>query len=440
MSLNNKPTGLCFFPAFDWAISPTHPEREERLLYTYDQITEEGILDWECFKEYQPQKIEDNLFNQTHFLIPDVASNLTDSHRVATGGAIVLADALMQQEIKNGFALVRPPGHHAVKLVYGNRGFCNVNHEAIIVDYLRHKYGIKRVAIVDTDCHHGDGTQDVFWHDPDVLCISIHQDGRTLYPGTGFVHEAGGPTAYGSTLNFPLPPNTGDEGFLITMEEGVLPILQDFKPEIIINSAGQDNHYTDPLTNMNFSAGGYAKLTQILQPHLSVLEGGYSIEGALPYVNLGILLALAGQDYSFVKEPDFSLQKVAQNKEHSSYIRQIIKQVHEVYQHRGKKNDTGYKKEQGYFVKEKSIFYDTDGIRDLQQEKIKDCTHCSGLVLTFSKCPEKALKALCLFVPFNACKNCEDEAQGVFESYQPEGKREVVLFQNQKTNVFLRKN
>ncbi len=113
-----------------------------------------------------------------------------------------------------------------------------------------------RVAIVDTDCHHGDGTQDIYWNDKDTLFISFHQDGRTLYPGTGFVDEFGGPSAYGYNINIPLPPGTGDEGFLYVLDNVIMPILDEYKPDIIINSAGQDNHYTDPITNMNFTAGG----------------------------------------------------------------------------------------------------------------------------------------------------------------------------------------
>ena len=166
----------------------------------------------------------------------------------------------MRGEIRNGFALVRPPGHHAMRVSHGNRGFCNINNEAIMVDYLRHHYNVKRIAIVDTDVHHGDGTQEIFWHDPDVLFISFHQDGRTLYPGTGFIDEIGGPLAQGYTLNIPLPPGTGDQGILYVLDNLVLPVLREFKPELVINSAGQDNHYSDPLANMRFTARGYAEL------------------------------------------------------------------------------------------------------------------------------------------------------------------------------------
>jgi len=307
-------TGLVFFPAFDWAISPTHPEREERLLYTQDQVFEEGVFDIQGVVELKPDPIRIKDIQRTHFCVPDVARVTTESHLISAGGAKAIGMAVLDGQIDRGFALVRPPGHHAMRVVHGARGFCNINIEAVMIEYLRQAYAIDRVAVVDTDCHHGDGTQDIYWHDPDTLFISIHQDGRTLYPGSGFPVEFGGINAVGKTLNIPLPPHTSEEGFLYAMEHIVMPILDEFKPEIIVNSAGQDNHYTDPITNMNFSARGYADLTAMLKPDIAVLEGGYSIEGALPYVNLGIVLAMAGVDYSRIKEPDYDPEGIARQR------------------------------------------------------------------------------------------------------------------------------
>ena len=174
-----KPTGVLFFPAFDWAISPTHPEREERLLYTRDQLFEEGIMDLPQIKEYKPRLAEPIDIAAVHFAVPELDAYLLEAHYIAAGSTLVMADAYMNGEIKNGFAIIRPPGHHAMSVSHGNRGFCNINNEAIMIEYLRHKYGIKRVAIIDTDVHHGDGTQEIYYHDPDVLFVYFHQDGRT---------------------------------------------------------------------------------------------------------------------------------------------------------------------------------------------------------------------------------------------------------------------
>ena len=179
--------GLVFFPAFDWKISETHPERQERLLYTRDQIVEEGLLDIPNIVEYNPIVADWDTIERVHVGAPDLESWVTEAHRVSAGGAIAAADAVMRGEVDRAFALVRPPGHHAMAMVHGIRGFCTINIEAVMIQHMRQKYGIKRVAVVDTDVHHGDGSQDVFYHDPDTLYISFHQDGRTLYPGTGFM-------------------------------------------------------------------------------------------------------------------------------------------------------------------------------------------------------------------------------------------------------------
>ena len=164
---------------------------------------------------------------------------------------------------------------------------------------------MKRLAIVDTDVHHGDGTQEIFWHDPDVLFISFHQDGRTLYPGSGFTDELGGPLAYGHHDQYSHGARHDGRGIHYIMDNLVLPMLEEFEPEVVINSAGQDNHYSDPLANMSFTAQGYAMLNQKLRPDIAVLEGGYSVETALPYINMGIIMAMAGIDFSNLREPDY---------------------------------------------------------------------------------------------------------------------------------------
>ncbi|HPA74122.1 MAG TPA: histone deacetylase, partial [Spirochaetota bacterium] len=117
--------GIIFFPAFDWAISPTHPEREERLLYTQDQLREEGVFDIRGIHEFKPDIATELDVKRTHFCVPDVDSVVTESHLISAGGAIKAARLVMDGEVKKAFALVRPPGHHAMKVVHGNRGFCN---------------------------------------------------------------------------------------------------------------------------------------------------------------------------------------------------------------------------------------------------------------------------------------------------------------------------
>ncbi len=396
--------GLVFFPAFDWAISPTHPEREERLLYTQDQIMEEGLFDIEGVVEFKPDPVVLADIQRVHFCVPDAWSVATESHFISAGGAKTVGMAVLEDRVEKGFALVRPPGHHAMRIVHGSRGFCNINIEAVMIEYLRRAYGVNRVAIVDTDCHHGDGTQDIYWHDPDTLFISLHQDGRTLYPGTGFPIELGGPNAVGYTLNVPLPPYTAEEGFLHVIRNVVKPILEDFKPDLVINSAGQDNHYTDPITNMNFSARGYAELTSILDADIAVLEGGYSIEGALPYVNLGIVLAMAGVDYGKISEPDYDERQIRQAANVTDAVRNVSDLVLNCWQVRKQLRDQVLDKKDPH-RRVRRIFYDTDGFSESQQEQVRLCTDCGG-ALRIDSTSDRGAHILAVHIPRKACSEC----------------------------------
>lgn len=435
MIKKERKTGLIFFPAFDWAISPTHPEREERLLYTQDQVLEEGLTDLPQIVEFKPGMATDRDINRTHICIPDAAAVTSEPHRIACGGAIAAADRVLSGEVDNAFALVRPPGHHAMLVVHGARGFCNINNEAVMVDYIRHKYGLRKIAIVDTDCHHGDGTQDIYWHDPNTLCISLHQDGRTLYPGSGFVDEMGGPNAYGATINIPLPPRTSDEGFLYVLDHLVTPILEEFGPDLIINSAGQDNHYSDPITNMLFSAQGYARLTERLGAQIAVLEGGYSVERALPYVNVGIILAMAGLDYSHVREPDYA-SAGRQSAEVSSHIEQLTGQILKRWENRKAESRriTGREK---FLTRRKSIYYDTDGIREGQEETVRICPDCGGAVTIDSRA-DTGRRIFAVIIPWGACPKCRDFGEETYDKTRDGGYHWVYL-QDKGRDIFLQK-
>lgn len=424
--------GIIFFPAYDWAISPTHPEREERLLYTQDQLREEGIFDIEGIVEYKPDVASAEDISRVHFCIPDVNAVTTESHLISAGGAIKAARLVMEGVADKAFALVRPPGHHAMKVVHGNRGFCNVNIEAVMIEHIREHYGQKRIAIVDTDCHHGDGTQDIYWHDPNTLFISLHQDGRTLYPGSGFLEENGGPNARNRTINIPLPPETCDEGFIQVIDNIVLPILNDFKPDLIINSAGQDNHYSDPITNMKFSAQGYALLNQKLNPHIAVLEGGYSIQGALPYVNCGIALAMAGLDFAALREPDYNPALLKQSRQITEYIKQFGDKVLEKYF--GALPPSEF--EPGTFVtREKNIFYDTDMIREKQQESVMACDTCAG-VIVIETASTINTPSVCVEIPLGVCKRCRDEGMRIFEEARQSGTYTYVKLINRQDKTY----
>ena len=406
---SGRSLGLVFFPAFDWAITPDHPEREERLLYTQDQLREEGLFDIAGISEHRPEMGQMRDVSRVHFCPPGFEAVVETPHLASVGSTVTAGRLVLGGQAQKAFALTRPPGHHAMRVVQGGRGFCAVNIEAIMIERLRREYGVKRVAIVDTDCHHGDGTQDVYWHDPDTLFISIHQDGRTLYPGSGFSDELGGPGALGATINIPLPPQTGDEGFLHVMKHLVRPILDDWKPDLVINSAGQDNHFTDPITNMRLSARGYGNMVGILDPDIAVLEGGYSIQGALPYVNLAVILSLAGMDYSHVIEPLWREDLVHTARESMSYIRDLSENTLRLYE-RAQEAPHRYKKEGRYWVRERSVYYDTDGIHENQREEVLDCLDCAGLQAIRTR-TDHLPWSWCLYLPRNACPACRTEAE-----------------------------
>lgn len=436
LSTKNK-TGLVFFPAFDWAISPTHPEREERLLYTQDQVFEEGLLDVEGIVEFKPDLATVEDLQRVHFCVPDERSVITESHLISAGGAKTIGIQVAEKNIDRGFALVRPPGHHAMRVVHGARGFCNINIEAVMIEYLRKTYGIDRVAIVDTDCHHGDGTQDIYWHDPDTLYISIHQDGRTLYPGSGFHFEMGGPTAAGTTINLPLPPRTSEEGFLYVLDEVILPILDEFKPELIVNSAGQDNHYSDPITNMSFSAHGYAELTSRLKPDIAVLEGGYSIEGALPYVNVGIIMAMAGMDYSRVREPDYQPDRIRQGNDITRHIEKVAAEALKVWKE-GPAIRENIRRKDKSAQRDRNIYYDTDGILESQREVLRICGECSGL-LTIDSRTDGGRRIFAIHIPRKACAECHDTGYKMYDSTDAGSYNHIFLQDRTSDQYFSRK-
>lgn len=423
--------GLVFFPAFDWMISPAHPERQERLLYTRDQLEEEGLFDCEEIKEYRPRLAQINDLQRAHIGVPNIARLITPAHLASAGGCLTAADAVMRGEVKRAFALVRPPGHHAMRVVHGIRGFCTVNIEAVMVEYLRSKYQVRKIAVVDTDVHHGDGSQDVFYHDPDTLYISFHQDGRTLYPGTGFPEEAGSPGAWGTNINLPLLPGTGDEG-LHRLYDGLISyILEDFQPELIINSAGQDNHFSDPLASMSVTAQGYARLADKLQADIAVLEGGYSIESALPYVNTGIILAMAGMDYSKVVEPDLSMLRV-QDKRCSQRVDQLIEQVGEIYFNRAKTQKELLEKCGSIWQRRKGIYYDEEGIREQQIETVHYCS-CGGY-FTIQTAAEGTRfgdqSAFIVCLPRYICAKCRQQAYDEALLEKKSGRWQYVFIQN----------
>jgi acetoin utilization deacetylase AcuC-like enzyme len=213
-----------------------------------------------------------------------VGANSCEIAMMALGSAIVACDAVMTGQVKRAFSAARPPGHHAEPS--RAMGFCLFSNIAIAARYIQKRYGVQRVAIVDFDVHHGNGTQAALESDPSVLFVSLHQDPRTCYPGSGFVWEIGVGAGRGFTLNLPFDPGSDDDDYLRAIDQRVVPELDQFRPEVLMFSAGFDAHQDDPLAQVELSDDGFDQITRrlvaVADQHcagrvVSVLEGGYNL-------------------------------------------------------------------------------------------------------------------------------------------------------------------
>lgn len=219
--------------------------------------------------------------------------------RLAAGGCLAAVEAVVAGEVENAYALVRPPGHHAGPA--GGYGFCVFSNAALAAAHARESLGLARVAIVDWDAHHGNGTQDAFWDDPSVLTISLHQDGAFPHR-SGPVDEVGGPAARGTNLNVPLPPGSGVGAYLEAFDRVVAPALERFRPELILVACGFDASPMDPLARMMVHSDGYRELTRrvlaLAAEHargraVFCHEGGYA-SAYVPFCGLAVVEELAG--------------------------------------------------------------------------------------------------------------------------------------------------
>ncbi|XP_057251480.1 histone deacetylase 14, chloroplastic isoform X5 [Beta vulgaris subsp. vulgaris] len=231
------------------------------------------------------------------------ASTFQDSS-IAAGAGLAVLDAVVAASRKSpeppsGFALIRPPGHHAVP--EGPMGFCVFGNIAIAARYAQRVHGLKRIFIIDFDVHHGNGTHDAFYEDPDIYFLSTHQDGS--YPGTGKIHEVGRGQGEGTSLNLPLPGGSGDVAMRTVFDEVIVPCAQRFKPDIILVSAGYDGHLLDPLASLQLTTGTYymlaASIKQLAKELCGgrcvfFLEGGYNLE-SLSYSVADSFRALLGE-------------------------------------------------------------------------------------------------------------------------------------------------
>ncbi|MGB3213050.1 MAG: histone deacetylase [Desulforhopalus sp.] len=280
-----------------------HPESPERLKAICNRLRDSGMLDKLTLvaAEKANQRWIESIHN-IHYIMrfdeacisgfdefehPDnaICRDTYDIAFLAVGGVLKAIDMVMKGELDNAFCAVRPPGHHAE--VDKPMGFCYFNNVAIGARYVQKEYGINRVAIIDFDVHHGNGTQHIFDQDPTVFYYSIHEHPSFAYPGTGREFEVGIGEGDGCTVNSPVLPGRGDDEYRRLVMQDLVPAMKKFKPEFIILSAGFDAHQSDMMSGTNLSTDGYDFVSEVIMNLVnrftggrvvSVLEGGYNLD------------------------------------------------------------------------------------------------------------------------------------------------------------------
>ena len=309
----------------DWLEVP-HAERPERIARTWQVLERAGVLDRlepvparEATREelelVHPAAMIDRIRDaaegdQLVWVGPEarVGPGSWTPGLLVVGGLLEAVDAVIGGRLRNAYVCLRPPGHHSAAAEA--MGFCLFNAVAIGARHAQRNHGLGRVAILDWDVHHGNGTHDIFYEDPSVLFVSLHQD--DLYPvGYGRLDQAGAGDGQGVTVNVPLPPGSGDAGYADAFERVVAPALRAFGPELILVSAGQDAAASDPLGRMSVTTEGFRALaagTQRIADEccggrlVAYQEGGYNLDH-LPFATLAVVEALAGLEPSFDADP-----------------------------------------------------------------------------------------------------------------------------------------
>ena len=300
-----------------------HPERPERLLAAraavdgarahvdFSAVNAREASFEELGRVHEASFLEsmEKRRGESRYLDPDtyLSEDSVTVAKLAAGGVVAMLDAMLDGPVHQGVALVRPPGHHARP---GKAmGFCLFNNVAVAAAHARAR-GLSRVAIVDFDVHHGNGTQEIFYRDPSVLYVSTHQ--APLYPGTGDATETGDGDGRGFTVNVPLSAGGGDDVYRGAFERVVLPVLSEFAPELVLVSAGFDAAMRDPLSEMRLESNAFGWMTRALRGvadasgagrTMLVLEGGYdlvALEGGL----LSAIRGLTGTAHEIARDVD----------------------------------------------------------------------------------------------------------------------------------------
>jgi acetoin utilization deacetylase AcuC-like enzyme len=348
-TLARQDVALLYHPAYLKHDTGSHPESARRLRGILAALERQGVPESSLLR---PEPVDRALLEKVHDpryldtvdeiaragggywdLDTYISPGSYDAAMLAVGAAVEAVDKVMAGT-RSAFALVRPPGHHALRM--SAMGFCLFNNVAVAAQHAVRNHGLGRVMIVDWDVHHGNGTQDTFYERSDVLFFSSHR--YPFYPGTGALQETGERQGAGYTVNVPLPGGTGDHEYGLVFHEVVVPLARRYRPELILVSAGYDSHLADPLGGMAVSVAGFsemARTVRVLADEIeecggrvaAILEGGYNVEALAASVIATITALGAPPGESGSLDETISAGEPTPHSKRTAGVRAIVAQV-----------------------------------------------------------------------------------------------------------------
>lgn len=272
--------GICYHEKYQqYDLGPGHPFRGDRFVNSVRLFEEQGLFRQPHVVMLTPKpatrrdllRVHDESYVNLIFSLGEqsrsydvetpVSPTILEATTLIVGGALEAGRAVYEGRVNRSVAI--GCGYHHAGRSYGG-GFCLFNDIAVLIEYLREEHGLERALVIDYDVHFGNGTSDIYYEDPSVLFISLHQDPRTIYPGTGFVEQIGRGVGEGYNVNVPLPPQTGDLTYLYALKEILVPLAEEFKPEIIIGNGGSDSHFADMLGSLGLTVNGFLTISHTI--------------------------------------------------------------------------------------------------------------------------------------------------------------------------------
>jgi acetoin utilization protein AcuC len=303
-----------------------HPFRGDRFANAMKLFEDQGLFSLPNVVRVEPQsasredllRVHDEKYvglvfslaegNRSYDVETPVSKQILEAAMLIVGSAVECGRQVFEGKAKRAVSL--GGGYHHAGRSYGG-GFCLFNDVAALIEFLRAKYGLKRFLVLDHDVHAGNGTSDIYYRDPSVLFISLHQDPRTLYPGTGFVHQIGEGEGEGFNANVPLPAGTSDDTYLYALNQVFVPLAEEFKPEVIVSNGGSDPHFADSLGDLALTTAGFFNLSSLVRDtaervcngrYVLMCGSGYNPK-VLPFCWYALVAGVAGLNEIEVQEP-----------------------------------------------------------------------------------------------------------------------------------------